>query len=245
MNLLTFLFSLLKIRLDLFKSISKFGRFLRIFFECGSSKLFGAMCSEKYGENLCSYTTAAPAPAPNRVYTSQLPKPSAEEKKGKELTLFGDLLEDSGTNGVEDQCLVGDSCPSDCESGVSGGENERQPRDSGDSQAGAGGGEMIHGIITKKLVSSLGSSGFEAKVEGIRRVDFSSFMGRAKIQSFCIYSKAVEIKCGGDANVKYGWFGASKREIDSILSHGFCLPTSNGSHGHGVHLSPVDLPIER
>lgn len=200
------------------------------------------MCSEKYDEKLFSYTTAS-----NHV--------SSAEKKSKNLTLFEDLLEssdaenlDSKTNVVQDQSQYhgGDSCPSDCESGVSGGENDQLKRVSDNGLIRSGGGEMIHGMITKKLVAGLSSSGFDAKVEAINRVDFSGFMSRARLQSFCIYSRAVEMKCNGDANVKYAWFGASKSEIDAILSHGFCsIPASNRSHGHGLHLSPVEHPVER
>ena len=166
------------------------------------------MCSEKFDDNLISGS--------NHV---------SIEKKSKKLTLFEDLVEDSAA--LDSNCY-----PSDCESGVSGGENDRNS-------------QGIHGIIAKKLVSSLSSSGFDARVEGLRRIDFSSFTSRAKLQSFCIYSKAVEMKCNGDANVRYAWFGASKAEITAILSHGFSLPTSNGTHGFGVHLSPVDHPVHR
>lgn len=197
------------------------------------------MCSEKHDDKLFSYTTGS-----NHVDSSQQPKPSAG-KKAKKLTLFEDLLESSAAeNSNSETNVVEDSCPSDCESGVSGGENEQQPRNSDSGLVRIGGGEMIHGIITKKLVSSLSSSGFDAKVEAINRIEFSDLMSRAKLQSFCIYSRAVEMKCSGDANVKYAWFGASKREINAILSHGFRLPTSNRTHGHGVYLSPVEHPVE-
>ncbi|XP_047951810.1 probable inactive poly [ADP-ribose] polymerase SRO5 isoform X1 [Salvia hispanica] len=175
------------------------------------------MCSEKIDENLVSGSNHVSA-----------------EKKGKKLTLFEDLLHDSDAVNSNSDVFNGDSCPSDCESGVSGGENE----------IGNGGGEEIYGIITKNFVSSLGRSGFDAKIEGIHRIDFSSFVSRAKLQSFCIYSKAVGMKCDGDPNVKYAWFGGSKSEINAILSHGFCLPATNGSHGYGVHLSPVNQPVE-
>ncbi|XP_042052193.1 probable inactive poly [ADP-ribose] polymerase SRO5 isoform X2 [Salvia splendens] len=169
------------------------------------------MCSEKFDDNLISGS--------NHV---------SIEKRSKKLTLFEDLVYDS-------DAFDSNSCPSDCESGVSGGENDRYSD---------GGGQEIHGMIAKKLVSSLSSSGLDARVEGIHRIDFSSFTSRAKLQSFCIYSKAVEMKCNGDANVKYAWFGASKPEITAILSHGFSLPTSKGTHGYGVHLSPVDHPVQ-
>lgn len=172
------------------------------------------------------------------AYSSQKWKPSAE-KRGTKLTLFGDLLD---SENVEEP---GDSCPSDSESGISGPENEQQFRASSDGLIRICEGEMVHDVIKKKLESGLNSSGFEARVEAIHRSDYSGIINRAKLQSFCIYSKAMEMKCSGNGYVKYAWYGASKSEINGILSHGFGVPTVNRTHGQGVHLSPVEHPAER
>jgi hypothetical protein len=174
--------------------------------------------------------------------------PSAQKKSTK-LTLFDDLLQtsktddlNSGTNdGVQHQA---DSCPSDCESGISGTESVQRFRLSHSGLIGVGDGEMIYETIKKKLVSSLSSYGFNnAQVEAIHRTDYSGIMSLAKLQSFCIYSRAMEIKYDGNANVKYAWYGAPKSEINSVISHGFGCPTSTPTHGVGVYLSPVDRPI--
>ncbi|KAL0335733.1 UNVERIFIED_CONTAM: putative inactive poly [ADP-ribose] polymerase SRO2 [Sesamum radiatum] len=171
------------------------------------------------------------------------------QKKSTKLTLFEDLLHGSDTGNshygpnAEDQ-NQGDSCPSDCESGISGADNEQQIRLSGNGLIRVDDAEVVYEIIKKKLVSSLSCYGFDAQVEAIHRNDYSGIMSRAKLQSFCIYSRAMEIKCGGNANVKYAWFGASKDEISTILDHGFGLPMNARTHGHGVHLSPVDHPVE-
>ncbi|KAL3618037.1 hypothetical protein CASFOL_038358 [Castilleja foliolosa] len=157
----------------------------------------------------------------------------------KKSTKLVDLLEDFDSNPEQD------SCPSDCESGISGPENE-QPMISPPSNGliRIGNEETPYEMVKKKLVSSLGSYGVGALVESIHRFDFTANMNRAKLQSFFIYSKAVEEKCGGNANVKFAWFGASKNEINEVISHGFGFPTSNRTHGHGVYLSPADHPIE-
>ncbi|PIN07878.1 NAD(+) ADP-ribosyltransferase [Handroanthus impetiginosus] len=151
---------------------------------------------------------------------------SSAHKNSTKLSLFEDL----------------DSCPSDCESGVSGGENEQFPLfDIGLIRIQEK--EMIYKTIETKLVSSLSSYVNNLQVQAIHRSDYSNLMNRAKFQSFCIYSKALEIKNGGNANVKYAWFGASKNEIDRIIRHGFGFPTNNPTQGHGVYLSPADHPI--
>ncbi|KAI3447112.1 hypothetical protein Pfo_003777 [Paulownia fortunei] len=173
-------------------------------------------------------------------------RPSAP-KKIKSLTLFEDLLDNLDTENLhtrtnlEDQRQKGISL-SDCGRGVLATEQKswlsndfiRIPD-----------GDTMNEFIKKKLVSSLNPSGIDAQVETIYRIGYSSEMDRAKLQSFRIYSIAVQKKCGGDANiVTYGWYGASKNVIDGILSYGFGLPLNNGIYGHALYLSAVDHPIE-
>ncbi|GFP79931.1 probable inactive poly [ADP-ribose] polymerase sro5 [Phtheirospermum japonicum] len=168
------------------------------------------------------------------IYSENL-IPSPQNKSTK-LTLFDELLENLNPNPEQD------SCPSDCESGISGSENEQPRIRNGLIRIGSG--ETIYEMVKKKLVSSLGSCGVNALVESIHRNDYTDNMNRARLQSFCIYSRAVGMKCGGNANGKYAWFGASKNVINEINSHGFGFPTSNRTHGQGVYLSPADHPIE-
>ncbi|KAL6509615.1 hypothetical protein OROGR_022925 [Orobanche gracilis] len=146
------------------------------------------------------------------------------------------------------QTLFDDSCLSDCESGISGPEDDHPGfRISDNGLIRICDAEAIYETIKKKLVSSLSSCGFmNAQVEVIHRKDYcSAIMDRAKIQSFCMYSRAMEMKCGvGNAVVRYAWFGASKNEIIEIICHGFGFPTCSRTHGQGVYLSPVNHPIE-
>ncbi|KAG8388592.1 hypothetical protein BUALT_Bualt02G0141600 [Buddleja alternifolia] len=144
---------------------------------------------------------------------------------------------------LQDEYYHTDSCPSDCESGISGAENEQNSPVFDNGLIRIREGETIHEIIKKKLVSSLSAYGFNARIESIYRNDYAAgIIGRAKHQCFSIYSKAMEIKCGGNANVKYAWYCGSRDEINRIISHGFGLPMSNGVYGQGVHLAPIDHP---
>nr|GEV87970.1 probable inactive poly [ADP-ribose] polymerase SRO5 isoform X2 [Tanacetum cinerariifolium] len=83
--------------------------------------------------------------------------------------------------------------------------------------------DKLHGIIVNKFVAKLGEIRVKADVECIYRNMFgTSLVSQAKVSSFQIYAKAVGVKNGREAKVKYGWFGGcSKQEIDRIVGFGF------------------------
>ncbi|KAK9278922.1 hypothetical protein L1049_028503 [Liquidambar formosana] len=139
-----------------------------------------------------------------------------------------------------------ESTVSDCESSINGANNEQ-------SEVLSRGlirleeGERPHEIIRRRFVSSLGSLGARTTVVAIRRNSCSSVNGQARLQSFQIYSRAMQKKCGGNANIKYAWYATSREGINKILSYGFShcgLPENNGLYGRGVYLSPDDSPLE-
>lgn len=103
--------------------------------------------------------------------------------------------------------------------------------------------------IAQKLVSGLGDLGVSFRVEAIHRNLFSGLNCQAKFHSFRLFQRAMEKKNGGDANVKYAWYGGSKDEIHNILAYGFGHFTQPGathlSFGSGVYLSPADFPVDR
>ncbi|XP_051116721.1 probable inactive poly [ADP-ribose] polymerase SRO5 [Andrographis paniculata] len=157
-----------------------------------------------------------------------------QSSKYEDLNLW-----DSG----EDQA-VRDSCPSDCESGISGPENDRQSRISDSSLIRICEGDTVYETIEEKLGSGLSSCGVkDVRVESVHRVDYSAIINRAKLHCFCIYSRALKMS-RGDANVKFAWYGGSKNEICRILAHGFGLPDNAQTQDRGVCLSPVDCPVE-
>lgn len=99
--------------------------------------------------------------------------------------------------------------------------------------------------IARKLVSGLGDLGVSFRVEAIHRNLFSGLIDQAKFHSFRLFQRAMERKNGGDANVKYAWYGGSKDEIHKILAYGFGHFTQHLSFGSGVYLSPADSPVDR
>lgn len=162
--------------------------------------------------------------------------PSADHSFTESLSL--------GSDHEEDPDVV-----SDCESGISG-----SPREDKGCAALENGlirvheDDRIHEIVRQKLVAGLGNLGNHTTIEAIHRNAFPSLTKKAKLQAFEIFAKAAEKESGGNANVRYAWFGASKEEINTIVSHGFLpymINDNDGSYGHGIYLSPDHFPLGR
>ncbi|XP_075662388.1 putative inactive poly [ADP-ribose] polymerase SRO5 [Castanea sativa] len=108
-------------------------------------------------------------------------------------------------------------------------------------------GEKVYDIIKRKFMSSFERLGVQASVVSIHRHVYLGVKEQARLNSFQIYAKAVENKCGGNANIKYSWFGSSKDDITKIVSYGFGLhemSQNNGLYGSGVYLTPDSSPLE-
>ncbi|KAL2559795.1 putative inactive poly [ADP-ribose] polymerase SRO2 [Forsythia ovata] len=108
-------------------------------------------------------------------------------------------------------------------------------------------GKNEHSTIKKIFLMGIGLLGKESDVVAIHKNLYSSLVGAARMEAFRIFSAAVAGKCGGDANVKYAWYGGSRDEVYEIISHGFsrCKEAENGvSHGIGIHLSPTNAALD-
>ncbi|KAK1433819.1 hypothetical protein QVD17_10736 [Tagetes erecta] len=143
----------------------------------------------------------------------------------------------------------GDGSVSDCESVISGSGDVDVEHQSIESNGlvRLDASDKLYGIIGKKFVMKLSEIGINARVECIKRNLFNSnAIAQARISSFQIFVKAVEKKNGGDANIKYAWFGASKDEIDNIVLHGFSYDNirKNGFIDHGIVVSADHSPLE-
>ncbi|KAI3761364.1 hypothetical protein L1987_51778 [Smallanthus sonchifolius] len=152
-------------------------------------------------------------------------------------SVSGDSSEDEG-EGEGDSSSI-----SDCESVTSGTRIVEDPN--GLVRLGAS--DELRGIIEKKFVSKLGYIGIDARVQNIHSNLFdASAITQARLMSFQIFTKSVEKKNGGDANIKCAWFGGSKDEINKIILHGFGSDNiqKNGSFGHGIVLSADHSPLE-
>ncbi|XP_076947535.1 putative inactive poly [ADP-ribose] polymerase SRO5 [Bidens hawaiensis] len=162
-----------------------------------------------------------------------------------EGSVSDDNSEDNGNGDGE-----GDSSISDCESVTSGSRIVEVEQTSSFGLIGmvkVDVSDKLHEIIGKKFVARLGYYGIDAEIECIHRnlFDFSE-IAQARFSSFRMFANSVEKKNGGDANVKFAWFGGSKGEIVNIVVHGFgCHNIRNaGSFGHGIVLSADHSPLE-
>ncbi|XP_009789645.1 probable inactive poly [ADP-ribose] polymerase SRO5 [Nicotiana sylvestris] len=151
-------------------------------------------------------------------------------------------LMESTNSGSDHNDDIQESAVSDSESGIFG--SNYQENAQSDDLIRIDEGDKMHQIINKKFISGLGILGLSTQIEAIDKNAYSSFTMQARLQSFLRFSKAMEKKCGGNANEKYAWFGASKDDIDSIFSHGFGNPMNNGAYGHCICLSPYDYPLD-
>ncbi|KAI3467535.1 hypothetical protein Pfo_024198 [Paulownia fortunei] len=109
------------------------------------------------------------------------------------------------------------------------------------------GNDSEHGVIKKSFLVGMGLLGKEIEVVAVHKNSYSSVSGQAKLEAFRIFCQAVAAERGGDANIKYGWYGGSRDEICDIISYGFgrCGDFEKGvSHGIGVYLSPANVPVD-
>ncbi|XP_043723351.1 probable inactive poly [ADP-ribose] polymerase SRO2 isoform X1 [Telopea speciosissima] len=108
-------------------------------------------------------------------------------------------------------------------------------------------GDKEHDIIKNKFILGLGSLGRHTKVVSVHKNLFSSFHRKARLQSFKIFSEAMSLKCNGNANIKYGWYGTSRNGVHRIVSDGFDhFGNSENSRldDCGLYLSPENSSIE-
>ncbi|KAL5544202.1 hypothetical protein UlMin_007986 [Ulmus minor] len=149
---------------------------------------------------------------------------------------------DTASETVQDQ----ESSLSDCESGISGA-NSDQIQLFNDGLVQLFEGDKVHDLIKHRFISNLGLLGERTRVEAIHKNSHSTIVGQARLHSFQIFSKALEKKNAGNANVKYAWYSPSgKDEISRIVRHGFGdfdKSRNNGLFGHGLYLVPDDSPL--
>ncbi|GFP88036.1 probable inactive poly [ADP-ribose] polymerase sro2 [Phtheirospermum japonicum] len=109
------------------------------------------------------------------------------------------------------------------------------------------GNEREYGVIKKSFLVGMGFSGEGMDVVAVHKNSYSGDSGQAKLEGFRTFCQVVAARRGGDANVKYGWYGGSRAEICDVLRYGFgrCGDFEKGvSHGVGVYLSPANFPID-
>ncbi|KAF6157389.1 hypothetical protein GIB67_004327 [Kingdonia uniflora] len=104
-----------------------------------------------------------------------------------------------------------------------------------------------YGIVKNGFVSSLGLLGEQVSVVVVHKNVFSSLSGRARLLSFRVFSQATARRHGNNANIKFGWYGASRDGVNRVLVHGFGQgrrPENNGVYGSGIYLSPKESSLD-
>ncbi|CAH8386898.1 unnamed protein product [Eruca vesicaria subsp. sativa] len=103
-------------------------------------------------------------------------------------------------------------------------------------------GNQEHDVIKTCFLSGLGPTLVnETTISSVRKKSTEGITTRAKFLAFRIFTEAMARKNGGDPNVKYGWYGGSREEIERVVSNGFSSREVNDGvreHGIGIHLVP-------
>ncbi|KAL4621194.1 hypothetical protein ACB092_06G211200 [Castanea dentata] len=111
-----------------------------------------------------------------------------------------------------------------------------------------GEGSLEHGMIMRSFLTGLGSVAKYTNVVAIHKNCLSTLTRKARLESFQLFSEAVAEKCGGNANIRLGWFGGTRDEILGIVKHGFShcgrMPVNGQSYGVGVHLASTQFSID-
>ncbi|KAK7318898.1 hypothetical protein RJT34_03605 [Clitoria ternatea] len=105
-------------------------------------------------------------------------------------------------------------------------------------------------FIKNGFLNGMGFMGHATNVMALYKNNVAFNLTRqARWDSFKIFYKAVAIKCGGDANVRYAWYGASLDELIEIVSFGFSGCNKNHDdddecHGVGISLFSANCSID-
>ncbi|KAL2242172.1 probable inactive poly [ADP-ribose] polymerase SRO3 [Sesamum indicum] len=99
------------------------------------------------------------------------------------------------------------------------------------------------------IVKNLFLSGLEivepgSKVTAIHQCVRTEPLDKARCE---VFSKQMDItkQARGESNMVFAWYGTSAKDVESILKHGFRVPSKvphPGGPGIGIHLSPIRLP---
>lgn len=122
---------------------------------------------------------------------------------------------------------------SDCESGVSGhqspfGHGFEPPREEGDH-------------IWTKFARALEQNGLKPELVAIGKNAASSVTAQARLKSFRLFQQATAESRQGNANVKFAWYGAFRKdELTDIVKHGFMAHAP----GSALRLSALDYPLQ-
>ncbi|KAK6116282.1 hypothetical protein DH2020_049977 [Rehmannia glutinosa] len=142
---------------------------------------------------------------------------------------------------VENEKMEGSLCSSNAKRQMVGSESQsaRWPKTRilGAEQKG-------YAIVKNLFLSGLETLDRGATVTSIHQCARMGPLDKARLE---VFSKQMEItkRARGESNMVFAWYGTSAKGVESILMHGFGLPSElshSEGHGIGVHLSPIRSP---
>jgi hypothetical protein len=104
--------------------------------------------------------------------------------------------------------------------------------------------EKAYAIIKNLFSSGLENVDPDAEVTSIHQCVRMGPLDQARSEAF---AKQLEItkRARGQSNVVFAWHGTSSKGVESILMHGFGVPSKlshSKGHGIGIYLSPIRIP---
>lgn len=104
-------------------------------------------------------------------------------------------------------------------------------------------GDKAFTIVKELFLSGLGLSG--ATITGIHQYSRPGPLDRARCEVFQKQIEITKAARGGEANMTFAWHATSAKGVESILAHGFGMPSTvpdSEACGIGIYLSPVRSP---
>ncbi|GMI91053.1 RADICAL-INDUCED CELL DEATH1, ARABIDOPSIS THALIANA P8 (INTERACTING PROTEIN), REDOX IMBALANCED 1 [Hibiscus trionum] len=104
--------------------------------------------------------------------------------------------------------------------------------------------ERAYLLINDHFLSGITKHDAGVRIAAINQCKWEAHLDKVRLE---VFQKQIEITkaARGTSNMVYAWFGASTKVVESILAHGFGLPSklpATDVYGIGVYLSPLGLP---
>ncbi|KAK3231153.1 hypothetical protein Dsin_003034 [Dipteronia sinensis] len=101
--------------------------------------------------------------------------------------------------------------------------------------------ERAYSLIRSYFLAGIKTIDAGAIITAIHQCTRAGHLERARFE---VFKKQIEITkaARGASNTVYAWYGTSAGGVQSILAHGFGMPSKISTFGVGIYLSPIGLP---
>ncbi|KAK0575786.1 hypothetical protein LWI29_007051 [Acer saccharum] len=101
--------------------------------------------------------------------------------------------------------------------------------------------QRVYSLIRNYFLDGIKTIDAGATITAIHQCTRAGHLERARFE---VFKKQIEITkaARGASNTVYVWYGTSTGGVESILAHGFGMPSKISTYGVGIYLSPTGLP---